>query len=301
MGQIDFQSSKWREYIGIASETVTTKNQIILHVICPEISPFLSGPIEPVTEKVKVTIENTAYGEASEREILVKNTIKAVYLGGTNHEVPDIHIGEQVRVLNYLGSDTFYWIPIGRDDARRLTEHHRTYCANKKRPDDPLDDDHQYYVEIDTRYVKGVRIHTGTSNDETYAYDFNIDTTANTVTLKDSNGTQLMLVSNDQKIIAENKLGTKIELINENINITAIDTITGEAPTITINGTTAVTINTVTAALNATSTKVTGALTIQGPTTIEGTLSVTDAATLTKVTADAIQTKVLNPDSHSHS
>ena len=238
--------SKWRRYVGLATTAILNNNDRILEVYCPEFMPTKDGKMtaaDAKPQKKKMTVKSVL-GQNYTADIAVAPTIKCEYLGtSTNHDVPDIHIGEQVRVHNYAGMEKFYWTPLGRDDNLRRVEHYKVKIADQQKTVKELTDDNTYLFEMDTRNGKLIRLKTSWSDGEEYIYQFHIDAKANKVTMWDTNKAGLMNIctidSNIPLIRAVNRNKTFFELRADDINMYAPGNFTGvidKNATVTIKG-----------------------------------------------------------------
>ena len=207
--------NRWQCYIGIFVESTKSKNQRTFKFYVPEFLPEVEGDVQPVTEPEQVTMNNawnhppihTDNGpnqldhQPDEITANVAKWITADYFGidATYTDVPDVYRGMQALLFNFGNVDKWYWIPLERDREYKTFEHVRISANNEavsnksgdiKRDkvaerNAKLTDDNQYWLEIDTRYKKGVRLHTSSSDGEKFEYDFYIDTTSNIVEIHD--------------------------------------------------------------------------------------------------------------------
>lgn len=222
--------SNIREYIGIACQTLLGDEPTTLEVMIPEFLPMVEGSVETEAKTSNRTIKvlNKAKGGKSVANVKVSDTISCEYLGGrTGMSMPNIHLGEQVKVINIEGNSTFYWAPMGRDDQIRKTEHVKIKVANKQKQQDPLDDDHTYFFEMDTREGKRkIHIHTSAGTEEEVTYDLLIDTDKSEVSLIDSKGNGFKLESKEFKWRmwnSEEEHGSFVEIDKDNIHMHAVE------------------------------------------------------------------------------
>ena len=223
--------SSIKEYLGIACGTLMGDEPTQLEVMVPELLPMVDGSVEKETKTSKKTITmlNSARGGSSTTTVDVSDTITCEYLGlRTGMSMPNIHIGEQVRVINIVGNSTFYWAPLGRDDNLRKTEHLKIAIANKPTTEDPLDNDHMYFLEMDTREGKRkIHVHTSAGTEEEVTYDLLIDTDKSEVSIIDSKGNGFILKSKEfywKLYNSEEEHGSFFEIDKDNIHLHAVDT-----------------------------------------------------------------------------
>lgn len=193
--------NQWQLYMGILVESTTYKNQRWFHVFVPEFLPTKMGDVSAEHYPEKISLPNKKTQKQEETEIKITETIYADYFGITSGmDVPDMYRGMQVLVLNRIGADKWYWIPLERDDSYKTFEHFRVSCADEcltnKTPeankdeveerDKGLTDDNTYFLEIDTKDHKHVLLSTSSSDGEEWRYFFKIDAEEHTVELWDN-------------------------------------------------------------------------------------------------------------------
>ena len=220
--------SKWNKYVGIATTAILHNNDRILEVYCPEFMPTKHGNMSAKDTKLKVekVTLNAPKNKKNTAEFSLANTIECEYMGSnTNVDIPDIHIGEQVWVHNYAGTEKFYWSALDRDDNIRRVEHYKVKIADEQKTNKELTDDNTYLFEMDTRNGKLIRLKTSWSDGEEYIYQFHINAKTNVVTLWDTNKQGKMniitLDSNIPLIRAYNRDETFVELRAKDINMYA--------------------------------------------------------------------------------
>ena len=193
--------NRWQVYIGIMVESTATKNQRWFNIFVPEFLPTKMGDVSNETGAFEVSLKNILTDKTEKSKVDISATIYADYFGAilTSHDVPTMYRGMQVLVLNYASTDKWYWLPLERDDNYKTFEHVRVYCADEAKTnkgsgerDDiesrkkGLTDDNTYFVEIDTKYAKHIKISTAASDGEEWRYFFKIDAEEHTVELWDN-------------------------------------------------------------------------------------------------------------------
>ena len=215
--------SNIKDYIGIAASPVKKDNERYIEVYCHEFLPYKNGDdglSKPRTDTATVIDAET--GEEISVTVNLQDTIKCEYLGeNTNMNIPDIHIEEMVKVMNFAGTSDFYWTCLDRKDYVRHVEHWRLSVANERKVNKELKDGNTYFVELDTKNKKMIHVHTSTSDGEAVGYDFIIDADASIVTLKDTVGNSIVMKSLVPQIISTNADGTIVDLIQTSIKATA--------------------------------------------------------------------------------
>lgn len=175
---------------------------------------------KPVAEEGKMRNLLTAVDDCG--KVKVTKTIRADYWGwNPSEDVPTMYRGMQVLLINFANLDRWYWIPLERDRSYKTFEHIRFSAnnialTNKNAYQDAKDEDKTeiykrntalfkddrienenkettYYLEIDTKYHKHVKIHTSHSDGEEFDYTFEIDTEKQFVEIHDKcvDGSQL--------------------------------------------------------------------------------------------------------------
>lgn len=224
----------WWRGSGIVVTEVDERNKSKIQIYCPELCPVLQGKIEDKPEEETVSMTGT--DEIPQKPVKIKLTtnIYAEYLGDAHGaSVPDVVPGEQVMVHRHRGDDRFFWIPYRNNDHYRQVEHYRISCMNKEHQD-PESEDETYFLEIDTKYVKGIRMKTSDKMDEDFVYLWEIDPVNNTYVLQDNVGNFIQLHSDKpdgqtQSITLRNNRGTYAKLISDFIYANAPKDIVGNA------------------------------------------------------------------------
>lgn len=223
----------FNEYIGISAQTILDNYPVDLEVFIPDLLPMMEGDVDESTvddvKKLDISINNLAAEGTSTVKVTPSNTFKCHYLGlRTGMSMPNIYLGEQVRVLQFKNTSQFYWAPLGRDDSIRKVEHLKIHVANKKETVKNIDDDTTYFIEMDTREgQRKIHIHTSAGTDEEVTYDLLIDTDKSEVSLLDSLGNGFHLMSKEywMKLFnSEEEHGSFIEIDKDNIHAHAVDT-----------------------------------------------------------------------------
>ena len=229
----------WRIMIGVSASTITTgmtseTGTSDIEVFVPELAPNGQGkPVEnpdPVEFELENPLEKTSYkGKAPKADL-----IKCQYMGGNNVYVPCVYPGEQVWVLQYEGGqNSFYWLPIGRDEGIRLREHLRWFAMNQ--PDavegtnkfHTVSEGNTYYVDINTnKGEKVIRLHTCINDGEPHSYDLEFIPEQSLFRVYDNVGNILSLDSANTVWRMFNISGSYVELNKTDITIFAPNNIT---------------------------------------------------------------------------
>lgn len=282
--------SKCKEFIGYATQTLMGDSNFDLEVLIPDFLPLASGTIKEtsIDVPVDITIANSALGGKPKATINTKKTVLCTYLGsGCNTTPPNIHIGEQVKVLCIGDGSDFYWYDIGRDNNTRTTERLRLHVANKKNQKDALNDSTSYSVDMDSRKgKKKIRIHTSKGTGEAVSYNILIDMEKSTFSINDSEGNGMSLDSLTAVWEIHNNKGSSAVMDKTNITVTAPSTVTVLAKDVVVTATSTITetspnikmVGNVTVLGNISATGTTtmvGNLTVNGNSQVNGTASAT--------------------------
>lgn len=254
-------------FIGSSLDTLIDDTTTVLRAYVHDLAPFASGDLS-ATEQLKIAVENIAPDSRQDiASVELKDHVQADYLGSIlGMERPNVHKDETLGLVSFGGDSSFYWFTFGRNQHRRMTEVLRFFVANKDNPEDPLDEDNAYLVEVDTREgMKKVLIQTNKNLGEKFAYGLFIDIEKGQVHLKDDTENKLFLDSEKQTWVLANKNGDKLTL--------SPDLIQGDTKVFRVNATDLVEINTKQTDIHS------PIINLDGNTTNTGTIDVTGAAT----------------------
>ena len=234
----------FKTYIGIVVEDKQLQSREI-KVYIRDMTPYSAGNLGDNTRQEQYTITNET-GEKVSSNVNTTNSVTADYFGLYSNRAfpPDVVKGEQVLVLQFADEDKYYWVPMGRDDNLRKGELIRFAASDDMSPSKQLTEANTYFVELDTKLAKRIRLHTSKSNGEAFGYDVIIDAMNSFIQIADDQGNRIELVSPESKIKLTNNSGTTVNIEKENITVLAPSEITVRAgstlnviaPTINING-----------------------------------------------------------------
>lgn len=213
--------SQWSEYVGIVVEDRKLHSRSI-KVFLRELLPYSAGELSDRTRKETYSIKD-ANGKTTSGNVSTSNNVTADYYGGDSNRAfpPDVVAGEQVRVLRFADEDKYYWQSMGRDDNLRKSELVRIAASNNPSGKGELKEDNTYFLELDTKLAKRIRIKTTTSSGEAFGYDFIIDGANSFIQLADNAGNRIELMSQENKIKLTNKLGTTVNLDGSDLSLMA--------------------------------------------------------------------------------
>ena len=221
------KDNNFNVYIGIVVEDRTDTSRV-LKVYCPELLPYYSGEIKDTTTTETFNIRDELNEIDASSDVKTTNAFTAEWFGDTNRVFPPNMVkGEQVLLLRYQDNDIYYWLPIGRDDILRRFETHRVAIANIATEGVKLlDDGNTYFIELDTRNKKRVRICTSKSDGESFRYQIMIDADNDLITIEDDAGNDIVLRSNIPQIVMTNNKGTTVDLNAVDILLSAPNNVT---------------------------------------------------------------------------
>lgn len=234
--------SEFRTYIGISDSTIVDGVTPTITVAVPEFEPLDAGDIGEVKLTEAKTID--PIGSTTGATLIKKvRTIRCTYFGSDGNQIiPCVHKGERVLVINYAGTEQYYWKAWGKDSGLRANERVRWIAMNRPNSVDGVDkypdvsDENCYFVEMNTnKGDKWFRIHTGVSDGEAHSYDVTIFPEKGMFEITDnmSSGSNISDDSNTDKgncirLISDHPLwrirnisGSYIELNGPDINIYA--------------------------------------------------------------------------------
>ena len=230
--------SGWNVYIGVANTTITNGTDLDIEVFIPELAPNAVGEPDKEPVKTTVTVHNPITEEEGTGVVPRIQTILCQYIGGVNHIVPCVHVGERVWVFQYEGGEaSYYWAPMGRteDLGIRLREHARWFIMDQPKSIEgskakDVTDENSYFIDMNTNKGEKIfHIHTSTNDGEPYGYDLRIRPELNVTEFVDTAGNYFLLDSKEILWKLFNISGSYIELRKDVINVYAPKDINVEA------------------------------------------------------------------------
>ena len=230
----------WRIMLGVSATTITDgiasqeTGSSEIEVFIPELAPNGQGKINKTPSNDDFELENPLEKTSVKGKAPKMDLIRCQYMGGQNFYVPCVYAGEQVWVLQYEGGqNSFYWLPMGRDEGLRLREHIRFYAMNQPVSVEgdnkwkKVDDSNTYYLAINTnKNEKVIRLHTCINDGEPHSYDFEFIPEKSLFRVFDNVGNILSLDSKMTIWRMFNIAGSFVELNKDNITINAPTNIT---------------------------------------------------------------------------
>lgn len=217
--------SKWWMSSGVVAKRLNMEKGkgVELFVYCPEILPLHKvTTVEPEPEEVIVNVKGTKELPQSSCRVKLGACIKAHFMGWNDSHisVPDMVPNERVLLFRYSGDDIIYWIPFQKDSHLRTVEQYRIACQNKEHGDEPSEDE-LWYIEVDSRHDRWVRIKTGQGKGERYGYTFEIEPDKHHFKFYDTDGNFIELNSEEKRIELHNQQDTMVKLIDKDIEVYA--------------------------------------------------------------------------------
>lgn len=213
--------NEFKVWVGIAVEDRQIKSREI-KVFLREMTPYSAGKIEDTTKDETYTVSSDDGSKVS-GSVSTTNNVVADYFGANTNSAfpPDIVKGEQVIVLKYADEDKYYWMSAGRDDNLRRGELVRWAISDDQAVKKDLTESNTYFMEMDTKIEKRIRIHTSKSDGESYGYDVIIDAKNHFVKISDDVGNRIELESDNSRVKVTNAAGATVDLDKSDINIIA--------------------------------------------------------------------------------
>lgn len=185
-------------------------------------------------ERSGVDVDGNSYNVSLQRGV----TVKAEWYNADNRvTAPNVKKGEQVELWTVGATNKYYWKSMGRNDGLRRGES-ITWAFNasnsKSNKDIVPDSTNQYSVSVDT-VDQHITIVTSCDNGEKAAYTLQINGKTGHVSIADNLGTVIQLDSIESRITLHNRDNTSVILAKKTIIVTAPDSLTIKAPTITVD------------------------------------------------------------------
>ena len=204
-----------KTYHGVAVEDKENESRKLL-VYSEELLPTYEGEIKLVEQ------DNAIMYEWFSDHITTCNYIECTYNDDTANRPmpPDVRKGEQVCIYNQADTNTWFWKSEGRNDAMRRTEIMRTDISGVDKIEDKTDDN-TYFMEMDTREKKRIRMSTSNTNGEKARYLMEVNGAAGTIFLGDDKENSIYLNTERTFIGMCNKNKAQIQLDGDNIILAA--------------------------------------------------------------------------------
>jgi hypothetical protein len=227
------RKSNWNVWIGIAAEDKTL-NSNVLKIYVPEILPNMDGGVGDYTGKEACNIYDSKSEKKMSSSVKTTNVLTATYfnLSPNRSDIPNIRKGEEVWVLQYSDTDIYKWYPTAQFDHYRRLDTYRVAISGVSDKDvtcNTSSDEDVYMIEMDTLTKKAITISTSKKDEEKFRYIIKLDSEANTVTIMDDDGNEILLDSNVPRIRLLNKSKTFVDLNDKDLLLCAPQDITMKA------------------------------------------------------------------------
>lgn len=207
---------------GYAAENIKSGSDE-LEVVPMERNLFLSGEINSDFDELKHAGVDS-FGNPYEVSVKVSTSIKAKWLKGNSAlaHPPFVRRGERVQIYRLADSDRYFWKLLGLDDQKRKLDTLTVLVSNSRDEtrQENLDENNAWVIQAST-HKKTLLIQSNKSDGEAYAYTLLIDANNSTVQISDDLGQGVFLDSKQKSVTLKNSSGTKVELLGEDLNITA--------------------------------------------------------------------------------
>lgn len=216
----------FKSFYGIVAQDYDGNPEGIIRVSRPDKSPFVDGDISHTNENVVFTTEDP-WGSRTSSSCKITNTVPATFFGNnSNISIPRVVVGEQVELVTYGGSKTYYWKPMRKNEDLRKNELYDITCANSPSRKKTLNKENSYGISINTyQGSKKVHIYTSLSDGESFKYDLILDPENKSATLQDNAGNKFNISSANKTVTMVNADGTKVEAASKNLFLDAPDSI----------------------------------------------------------------------------
>lgn len=164
-----------------------------------EIIPSIDGKPGTLSEAPKVKqkdIKGSALTDLKNKEA----TLTAVWLQSEDSQritPPDVVANERVYIYQYNNEPNYYWRSSVLDKKIRRTEDVIYAFGDLSKPLEEWDLDSSWFIRVNTK-DKFIQVRTATSDDEKYQYEVKIDAKNNQLFLKDDNGQEALLNSEER-------------------------------------------------------------------------------------------------------
>lgn len=197
-----------------------------LKVFIRELSPFSGGNLGDNARKENYNVSDSN-GQTISGNVETTNNIVAEFFGlGSNSSFPpDVVRGEQVWVFKIGDEDKYYWVTAGRDDNLRKLELARWSVSNDSAENKDLNESNTYFIEMDTKIAKRIRLATSKSSGESFGYNLTIDAKNNFIALGDDQNNSVEIDSLNKRVTLKNNSGSILNILDQDINILAKGTI----------------------------------------------------------------------------
>lgn len=207
--------------LGLVAEDRQLKSRVI-KVFVKEMTPYATGGLKDNTKEEAFNLTGSD-GEVISGKTSTTNCVTAEYLDFFSNRTfpPDVVKGEQVIIVQFADTDIYYWFSAGRDDQLRRGEILRFAISDDMTVVKDLTDNNTYFIELDTKVEKRIRIKTSSSDGEAFVYNLTIDAKNSKIILGDDGQNSIELHSLIPRIFMKNRNGTTADLNASNLSLIA--------------------------------------------------------------------------------
>ena len=217
-------------------------NSYYIRVIPIEQQGFINGEIEDGANVDEVKGKDSL-GNDWETSYTTTNALSAKWISRDSNRrtPPSMHKGEKVQLYKYADSDDIFWEDNGQDTRNRTTERQVNAWSNKpKRDSKELNSTNSYYLEVDTA-TGLVTLKTNKSNGEKVAYTIQVQTKNSILVIEDDLGNAFYIDSLKKEVGMENQAKSKVQLLDKDINLEALESVNIKAKNINLSATNGIT------------------------------------------------------------
>lgn len=225
---VAFSKERIQTFIGIAAADKAEDSRE-LWVYCQELLPFVKGELK--AREFDTEISTSSQTDSYSGKMKTSNCVLCQYRSTESNRLmpPDVRRGEQVIVTCFSDTNTFYWDTAGVDTGTRRTETYRIGVGDTTEYNTVLTDDNSYFLELDTRRHKHVKISTANSDKEEFRYMLLISPELSQVLLTDNANNSIFIDSKKHHVTLTNTDGSLLNLEAENIVMSCKGNITIDA------------------------------------------------------------------------
>lgn len=217
-------------------------NSHYIRVIPIEQHGYIDGEITDLV-KVDEVKGKDSQGNNWETSYTTTNALTAKWMSNDSNRrtPPSIHKGEKVQLYRYGDSEDIFWDDFGQDTRNRTTERQVNAWSNKpKRDSKELNSTNSYYLEVDTA-TGLVTLKTNKSNGEKVAYTIQVQTKKSILVIEDDLGNAFYIDSLKKEVGMENQAKSKVQLLDKDINLEALESVNIKAKNINLSATNGIT------------------------------------------------------------
>lgn len=186
-----------------------------LDVILSEVS--FAQPTAVDATKTEAEISHEGEGGKDTVQAELGNTVEALWwnFNGIRVSPPDVKKDDDVLVLRLGDTDVYYWLDLNMANVKRLEC--VVFAINADPKSKIKQDLSNAYWFMMSSLDKSMHIHTSAANGEPFEWDIQLDTNESILIVQDSKGNTIYINSKEDDIGMENSVGTKFQLVKQQI------------------------------------------------------------------------------------